>query len=95
MREWLNRQFPERWIGRYGPIPWPPRSPDLTIMDFYLWGYLTQKVYASHLEPDLDNLKIRITEAIQAIPLQEIRNAYKAFIKKVQRCEEVGGETFE
>lgn len=95
VREWLNRQFPERWIGRYGPIPWPPRSPDLTIMDFYLWGYLTQKVYASHLEPDLDNLKIRITEAIQAIPLQEIRNAYKAFIKKVQRCEEVGGETFE
>jgi hypothetical protein len=28
--------FPGRWVGRDGPIPWPPRSPDITPLDFYL-----------------------------------------------------------
>ena len=26
----LNERFPDVWIGRGGPIPWPPRSPDLS-----------------------------------------------------------------
>ena len=29
-RQVLNGKFPNRWIGRGGPVPWPPRSPDLT-----------------------------------------------------------------
>ncbi|EFA11627.1 hypothetical protein TcasGA2_TC000005 [Tribolium castaneum] len=38
--EYLNNVFPERWIGRNGPIPWPPRSMDLTPLDFYFWGHV-------------------------------------------------------
>ena len=38
VREYLNTRFPGRWIGREAPIAWPPRSPDLTPMDFFLWG---------------------------------------------------------
>ncbi|KAJ8938602.1 hypothetical protein NQ318_020864 [Aromia moschata] len=34
VRNWLNSEFNEHWIGRDGPILWPPRSPDLTILDF-------------------------------------------------------------
>jgi hypothetical protein len=30
----LNLTFLERWIGRGGHVPWPPRSPDLTPLDF-------------------------------------------------------------
>ena len=26
----LNERFRDAWIGRGGPIPWPPRSPDLS-----------------------------------------------------------------
>jgi len=26
----LNERFPDAWIGRGGPIPWPPRSPNLS-----------------------------------------------------------------
>ncbi|KAJ8947462.1 hypothetical protein NQ318_009763 [Aromia moschata] len=44
VRNWLNFEFNEHWIGRDGPILWPPRSPDLTILDFYLWGRLKQIV---------------------------------------------------
>jgi len=38
VRRFLVATFPNRWIGRDGPIPWPPRSPDITPLDFILWG---------------------------------------------------------
>lgn len=38
VRNFLNRTFPNRWIGRRGPCSWPPRSPDLTLMDFFYGG---------------------------------------------------------
>ena len=44
VRDWLNKKFPGKWIGRRGSIEWAPRSPDLTQCDFFLWGYLKQKV---------------------------------------------------
>lgn len=28
VRQYLNEKFGERWIGRGGPVAWPPRSPD-------------------------------------------------------------------
>ena len=34
----LNERFPDAWIGRGGPIPWPPRSPDLSPLDFFPVG---------------------------------------------------------
>ncbi|GBM79996.1 hypothetical protein AVEN_108648-1 [Araneus ventricosus] len=33
-------EFGEHIIGYGGFHEWPPRSPDLTPMDFFLWGYL-------------------------------------------------------
>ncbi|XP_075164295.1 uncharacterized protein LOC142236896 [Haematobia irritans] len=29
-------------------LRWPPRSPDLTAPDFFLWGYLKDKVYVNN-----------------------------------------------
>ncbi|CAH2001904.1 unnamed protein product, partial [Acanthoscelides obtectus] len=37
--------YSERWIGRGGPVAWPPRSPDLNPLDFFVWGFLKEKVY--------------------------------------------------
>ena len=37
-RTYLNRTYPGKWIGRIGPQAWPARSPDLTPLDFFLWG---------------------------------------------------------
>jgi len=41
----LREMFPGHVISLRGDIRWPPRSPDLTPCDFYLWGYLKAKVY--------------------------------------------------
>ena len=41
----LNDTLPNRWIGRCSTINWPPRSPDLTPLDFCLWGLMKGEVY--------------------------------------------------
>ncbi|KAL6419711.1 hypothetical protein ACFW04_013675 [Cataglyphis niger] len=33
---YLNEQFPGRWMGRYDPIHWPARSLDLNPLDFFM-----------------------------------------------------------
>ncbi|KZC13210.1 hypothetical protein WN55_05887 [Dufourea novaeangliae] len=43
-RQLLQRQFPNRWIGRDGEFPWPPRSPELTPLNVFLWGTLKDDV---------------------------------------------------
>jgi hypothetical protein len=40
LHEYPNIRFPCRWICRAAPIAWPPRSPDLTALDFFLCGFL-------------------------------------------------------
>ncbi|GFV70010.1 uncharacterized protein TNCV_5074751 [Trichonephila clavipes] len=34
----LNDTFGDRLISRFGPVNWPPRSCDLTPLDYFLWG---------------------------------------------------------
>ncbi|GFW53960.1 hypothetical protein TNCV_1086771 [Trichonephila clavipes] len=36
----LKDTFGDRLISRFGPVNWPPRSCDLTPLDFFLWGYV-------------------------------------------------------
>ena len=36
--------FDEKWIGRDGPVAWPPRSPDLISPDYFLWGFVKERV---------------------------------------------------
>ncbi|GBL79048.1 hypothetical protein AVEN_48995-1 [Araneus ventricosus] len=40
VKQYLVEEFGEQIIGYGGFQEWPPRSPDLTPMDFFLWGYL-------------------------------------------------------
>jgi len=47
VRQYLNQIFPNRWIGTYGVIPWPARSPDLSPLDYFLWRHLKTVVYAN------------------------------------------------
>ncbi|GFX83613.1 uncharacterized protein TNCV_325621 [Trichonephila clavipes] len=34
----LDTVYGQHWIGRCWPVPWPPRSPDLSCLDFFLLG---------------------------------------------------------
>ncbi|KAJ8935835.1 hypothetical protein NQ318_019894, partial [Aromia moschata] len=95
VRNWLNSEFNEHWIGRDGPILWPPRSPDLTILDFYLWGRLKQIVYREPLENDEEQLKTRIQNAVKSLSIEEIRNSFNESRALIEICAEKGGALFE
>ncbi|GFV34274.1 uncharacterized protein TNCV_991951 [Trichonephila clavipes] len=47
----LKDMFGDRLISRFGPVNWPPRSCDLTPLDYFLWGYVKSLVYARDGEP--------------------------------------------
>ncbi|GFU58703.1 hypothetical protein TNCV_932491 [Trichonephila clavipes] len=55
----LKDTFGDRLISRFGPVNWPPRSCDLTPIDYFLWGYVKSLVYADkpqmldHLEDNI------------------------------------------
>ena len=46
----LNNTYPNQWIGRGSLIHWPARSPDLTLLDFCLWGWLKGEVYHTKVD---------------------------------------------
>jgi hypothetical protein len=66
VRDVLNNTYHDRWIGRGGPTAWPPRSPDLNPLDFYLWGHLKALVYAAPLDNE-EALHHRSVHACQTI----------------------------
>ena len=41
----LLKNFPGQVISRNGDYNWPSRSYDLTPPDFFVWGYVNDKVY--------------------------------------------------
>ena len=45
VRPFLDATFPNRWIGRDGPISWPPRSPDITPLTSFYGGMLRTKCF--------------------------------------------------
>jgi len=72
----LDATFPNRWIGRDGPTPWPPRSPDITALDFFLCGYVKDKVFSTPVR-DITNLKARITDAFATITEDMLENTWR------------------
>lgn len=91
----LNHRFPGRWIGRFGPIPWAPRSPDLSPNDFFLWGYLHNTVYNNVEIQNLDELKERIRIHCGQINPDFLRNSVRGFQNRLGYCLEVEGGHFE
>jgi hypothetical protein len=90
----LNEKFDNRWIGRGGSISWAPRSPDTTPLHFFLWGYIKTNVYKNNIR-DLDDLKIKIVEEIQAIKKETLHNVFLEIQKRLNFCISVQGDTFE
>lgn len=94
VRNYLDQMFPNRWIGRRGPIEWPARSPDLTPLDFFLWGYLKSKVYLTKPN-DIEDLQNRIREEIRQITPQVLENVQNGFYHRLGHCQQQVGGHFE
>jgi len=94
MRNFLNNTFPERWIGRRGAIEWPPRSSDLSPLDFFFWGYLKDRVYK--IKPqNLNDLQVRIIDEVALITPEILQNVQTNFYDRLAHCQTVEGRQFE
>ncbi|CAG4959023.1 unnamed protein product [Colias eurytheme] len=56
VRDFLNTKYGHRWIGPGEPVP---PAPDLTPMDFYLWGEVKRRVYVEEAQ-SVEDLKNKI-----------------------------------
>lgn len=82
--EFLNERY-DTWIGKNGTIAWPPRCPDLTPLDFFLWGYLKNRVYKNRSR-NIDEIKQKIREEINLLNTKpEIFSRLQRHIRKRYR----------
>lgn len=94
VRNFLDTSFPNRWIGRGSLFPWPPRSPDLTVLDFYFWGRLKDIVYQTR-PTTRENMIDRIRSAITTISAGEIETAVSSNRERCNSCIFHNGGHFE
>jgi len=78
--------FGQKVISRRGDINLPPRSPDLSPMDFFLWGYLKSKVFNSN-PLSLAELKELIREEIQKISQNTCKAVNENFRSRLKQCQ--------
>lgn len=93
--EELVSLFQDRWFAYRGPWRWPARSPDLTPLDFYLWGKIKTIVYATPVTTK-ENLENRVRAAFQHLNAHEIRRATVNSVNcRILSCLEQNGGHFE
>jgi transposase len=96
VRRRLTRKYGQRWMGGGGPVPWPPRSPDLNPVDYCVWSQVRSLVYTSAVDT-VEELQHRIEGVCQQIRnepgvTERIRNSMR---RRVQCCVQMQGQRFE
>ncbi|GFX47016.1 transposable element Tc3 transposase [Trichonephila clavipes] len=78
----LKDTFGDRLISRFGPVNWPPKSCDLTPLDYFLWSYVKSLVYVD--EPQtLDYLEDNIRRVIADIRPQMLEKVIENWTSRL------------
>ncbi|GFW70803.1 heat shock 70kDa protein 8 [Trichonephila clavipes] len=78
----LKDTFGHRLISHFGPVNWPPRSCDLTPLDYFLWGYVKSLVYADKPQT-LDHLEGNIRRVIADIRPQMLEKVIENWTSRL------------
>ncbi|GFV47429.1 uncharacterized protein TNCV_4830851 [Trichonephila clavipes] len=97
--DWLNFTVPNQWISRKRPhgkacFVWPPRSPDLTPLDFYLWGFIKDRMYVPPL-PYLSDLRRTIETAVTRITSDSFSKIWDELAYRLDVCCVTNGAHYE
>lgn len=91
----LRGVFDERLISLGADVEWPPRSPDLTPCDYFLWGFLKQLVYKKRFD-NIEDLKREITRCIEYISPDMLERTFThSLIERTNMCLAANGGHFE
>ena len=96
VRNLLNENLPGRWIGRRGSIEWPPRSPDLSPLDFFVQGMLKNRVYQEKFTT-IDQLKSAIEREVSVIDADKdlLCKVCSSVTNRIKECIDANGAHFE
>ena len=97
---YLNDELENKWVGRAAAaddalLLWPPRSPDLTPLDYFLWGFVKGKVYYPLLANSTEELKERIRLAVTLVTPQVLKKVWGNMARRLQKTIDVKGRQFE
>lgn len=81
----IKEMFAGKLISGRGDIPWPPRSPDLTPLDFFLWGYMKSRVYSNN-PTTIAQLKANIRGEMAAIPRAMRERVFGNLKSRFEEC---------
>ena len=93
----IQRIWGNRVIARNGAVAWPPRSPDLNPMDFYVWGHMKSLVYTDTEFETLEELRGRVFHAGNVIREQPgiFARVRDNWLRRCQACLDANGNHFE
>jgi len=94
VREILNTRFPDKWMGRGGPIIWPARSPDLNVLDYFVWGHVKALV-ENRREGTENEVREAILAAFNTITPDMAHRATQQITRRAELCLQAEGKHFE
>jgi len=77
-------------VRSFGDIAWPARSSELTVPDFFLWGFRKDHVFRRRIVT-IQELKQAIVDEVAAIDEDLRRRVYGNFQTRLQQCIDVNG----
>lgn len=81
-------------MGRGGPIAWPARSPDLNVLDFFVWGHI--KSLIEQRRNGGENLvREAIVAAFHTITPDMAHRATRDIVRRAEFCIREGGRHIE
>lgn len=93
--EYVMNRFHNNVIATHSDVRWPPRSPDITPMDSFLWGFVKNKVYGNRVNfNNIDELQAMVIDAFH-INRNTLGKATANVLKRCQVCVANNGEIFE
>lgn len=91
----LRNKFGLRIISNRTRHPWPARSPDLTPLDYFLWGYIKNKLCVNYAITTKENMKRDIREICNNITTETLEAVNFEFLRRINFCVENNGDHFE
>jgi len=90
----VRNMFPGHFISRFGDVPWPPRSPDLSTCDFFSFGGYFKSRFYTHKPRTLNDLKEAIRQEILPIDRQLLARVMDDLKKKrLENCIQEDGRS--
>ena len=95
--EYLNNVFGDRMLalGSAQGQSWAPSSPDLSPLDFSIWGNLKAKVYTAPLPQTIEELQQKIRVSVQDMRHSYIEKCVHHMKTRATLCLQQNGGHFE